>query len=235
MSATANPLIKLIAAGKIRTLQQLRSTYRALIMKSHPDAVGSDKLLEKYLSFSSYYEEAKLAFQDQVPARSEASRDRPANHRLAYFRVLQNLERMDRPYGFHRARNLERIMELKSRARFHFERWNAGNQALYDAADRDYDRLKAEKPSGPYMKNALAINISPVFYNILAYHLTGYIFYKKQVKQNLQAVMQKLADHRCQALKGFLEVIIDDMNEGPAVFGDMTSTVNRKLTARQKP
>ncbi len=228
-----NPFLKLIKAGKISNLQQLKSAYRTLIMKSHPDAVGSDRLIDRYLSFSSYYEEAKQAFEYLDAAEPGTHGPVSESHRLAYYQILQKLERIDKPYSFHRGDNLRAILELKAEASFHFDKWDTKNQKLYAEADRDYDRLKTEKPSGPYMKNALAINVSPVLHNIVAYHLTGAMFYRKQVKQNLQAVLQKLTDHHCQALRGFLEVLIDDMSNGPAVFGESNKTPRAKLIGRQ--
>ena len=54
-----NPLIHLIDKGRIRTLEELKATYHKLVMKTHPDAVGSDRLLGKYLEFSAHYEDAK--------------------------------------------------------------------------------------------------------------------------------------------------------------------------------
>jgi hypothetical protein len=235
MSTPDNPFLKLIKAGKIRNLQQLRSAYRTLIMKSHPDALGSDRLIDKYLAFSSYYEEAKQTFEDPVTEENEAPKPVSKNHRFAYYQILQKLEQIDKPYSFHRGENLPSIMELKSEAIFHFNNWDPGNQKLYAEADRDYDRLKTEKPSGPYMKNALAINVSPVFHNIIAYHLTGIAFYRKQVKQNLQAVLQRLTEHNCQALRAYIEVLIDDMNDGPAVFGENPRVNRTRLLAQQGP
>jgi hypothetical protein len=226
---TDNPFLRLIKAGKIRTLQQLRSAYRTLMLKSHPDAVGSDRLIDKYLSFSSCYEEAKQVFEDPGPMKAGSAKPASKNHRLAYFQILQKLERMDRPYNFHRTENLGHILQLKHEASLHFGKWDAANRRLYEEADRDYDRLKTEKPSGPYMKNALALNISPVVHNIVAYHLTGIAFYKKQVRQNLPAVLQKLSDHQCRALRGFLEVLIDDMGNGPAIFDDSGKAPRRRL------
>ncbi len=208
----SNPLVTLIMEGKIRNLQQLKSTYRFLVMKTHPDAVGSNRLVEGYLSLSSYYEEAKHA----LGSRNEKT----LNHRLAYYQKLQELELIDKPYSFHRRENAGRIWERKAEACSHFRIWNSRHEKLYVDADRDYDRLKAEKPLGPYLKHALAINVSPVFHNIIAYHLTGMVFYKKQVNQNLKAILQRLVEEDCGALKEFIELLIRDMNNGPAVFGE---------------
>lgn len=207
-----NPLTKLVNEGKIRSLQQLKSTYRTLVMKTHPDAVGSDKLVEEYLSLSSYYEEARRLFESRNGTQGE-------NHRLAYFQILEKLERIDKPYSFHRPQNMTAIRALQDEAELHFRDWNGRHDQLYVAADREYDRIKSEKPSGPYMQHALAITISPIFHNIVAYHLTGMAFYRKQVNQNLKAILQRLDAEGYHALKQFIELLIDDMDNGPAVFG----------------
>jgi hypothetical protein len=220
MHGMGNPLIRLIHDGKINSLQQLKSTYRTLVMKTHPDAVGSDRLIEGYLSLSSYYEEAKQFFDNVNGVRNESGKVVPQNHRLAYYQILQKLELIDKPYSFHRQQNSRRIEELKAEAYTHFRTWNGHHEKLYVEADKDYDRLKSEKPFGPYLKHALAINVSPVFHNIVTYHLTGMMFYRKQVNQNLKAILQRLAAEECPALKEFIELLICDMNNGPAVFGE---------------
>ena len=229
MHAKNNPFIRLINEGRIKSLQELRSTYRSLIMKTHPDAVGSDVLIDKYLAFSSYYEEAKQLFEAPYSPQQGETQPIAENHRLAYYQVLEKLERIDKPYSFHRNENMKEITKLKSEAYSHFKGWNGEYERLYLDSDKDYDLLKTEKPSGPYMKHALAVNVSPVFHNIVAYHLTGIAFYKRQVKQNLKAVLQRLVDHECHALKGFIEVLIHDMENGPAVFAESRKRPRRKL------
>jgi hypothetical protein len=215
-----NPLIRLISEGKINNLQQLKKTYRILVMKTHPDSVGSTRLVEGYLSLSSYYEEARRVFENVNGLPKEVREVIEKNHRLAYYQILQRLELIDKPYSFHWLQNSKKIKKLKDEAYFHFITWNGRYEQLYKDADQDYDRLKSGMPLGPYMKHALAINVSPVFHNIISYHLTGMMFYKRQVNQNLKAILQKLVAEKCQALNEFIELLIRDMNNGPAVFGE---------------
>jgi len=229
MNSTDNPFVRLIREGRIKSLHQLRSTYRTLIMKSHPDTVGSDRLIDKYLSFSTFYEEAKRFLEDMDGSPARTAGPAAPNHRLAYYQILQKLERIDKPYSFHRRQNMKEIEEFKAEAYSHFINWKGEYGRLYSDSDQDYDRLKTEKPSGPYMKHALAVNVSPVFHNIVAYHLTGMPLYKKQLKQNLGAVLQRLTDHECQALREFVELLIHDMSNGPALFGESTNVSKRKL------
>lgn len=215
-----NPLLVLIEKGRITSPEQLKSAYRSLVMKTHPDAVGSNRLVEAYLLLSSQYEEAKR-FLDELRGRAGKSGGATMlNHRLAYFQLLQRLEMIDKPYSFHRRENARRIQVLKAEARFHFGGWNNRYQGLYENAEREYDGLKAETPADPGGKDALAITISPIFYNIVTYHLTGIEFYRKQVRQNLAAILQRLVAADCAALKELIELLIRDMNNGPAVFGE---------------
>ena len=215
-----NPLIRLIREGKISSLQQLKSTYRILVMKTHPDAVGSDRLVESHLSLSAHYEEARQFLEHADGANDVAGKAVPPNHRLAYFQVLHQLELIDKPYSFHRRQNFGRIQALKADALAHFRVWNGRHEQLYVDADRDYDRIKSERRTEASKVQALAIVVSPVFHNIVAYHLTGMMFYRKQVNQNLKAILQRLAAEQCPALKEFIELLLDDMNNGPAVFGE---------------
>ncbi len=216
-----NPLTRLVNEGRIRSLQQLKSAYRTLVMKTHPDAVGSDKLVEEYLSLSSYYEEARRLFENRNGPQGE-------NHRLAYFQILEKLERIDKPYSFHRQQNSSAIRAHQDEAELHFRGWNGDHDQLYVAADREYDRIKSEKLTGLSLQHALAINISPIFHNIVAYHLTGMVFYRKQVNQNLKAILQRLDAEGYHALKQFIELLIDDMGNGPAVFGRGRRVFRRK-------
>jgi hypothetical protein len=216
-----NIFIDLIQKGRIVSLQQLRSTYRALAMKAHPDAVGSDVLLEKYLTLSSDYEMAKEMFTAQREGDQSPRQSKSINSRLAYFRTLSQLEVIDKPYSFHREENRERIVLLKKIAYDHFGKWRTDYCQEYRLAEKEYDSIKAEKPSGPYMKEALAINIGPIFHNITAYHMTGITFYRRQVKQNLEAIMKRLEDRSCLHLREYVKLLINDMENGPAVFEEV--------------
>jgi hypothetical protein len=215
-----NPFLRLIREGKISTLQQLKSTYRILLMKTHPDAVGSDRLVESHLSLSAQYEEARQFLEHADGANDVTGSAVPPNHRFAYFQVLHQLELIDKPYSFHRRQNFGRIQALKADALAHFRTWNGRNEPLYVDAERDYDRIKSEKRIDASRVQDLAIVVSPVFHNIVAYHLTGMLFYRKQVNQNLKAILQRLAAEQYPALKEFIELLLDDMNNGPAVFGE---------------
>ena len=58
-SQTNNVLLQLIETGRVQTLDGLKAAYRKAVMKTHPDAAGSNKYLESYLKLRSQYEEAK--------------------------------------------------------------------------------------------------------------------------------------------------------------------------------
>jgi hypothetical protein len=143
---------------------------------------------------------------------------RPSSHRLAYFQTIYKLEMIDEPYSFHRNENKDVIAKAKEAAYLHFSKWKGECKEEYLQAEKEYDEIKAEKPRGPYMKEALALNVSPIFHNIIAYHLTGVGFYRAQVKQNLSAVMQHLGRRKLFSLRDYILMLIHDMENGPAAF-----------------
>ena len=191
MAKVNNALIQLIVDGRIRTLEDLRSTYHKLAMQTHPDAVGSDKLVRKFLEFSDQYEEAKQ---------------------------LHLIESLEMPYAFHSDENQESITAAKQLAISALSQWNPTVVDLYAKADSDHLSIKREKPRGPYLKHALALNIRPIIHNIVAFHLTGQEVYARQSQQNLNAIMQKLADQGWNALYGLLTFMIEDLKNGAAVL-----------------
>jgi hypothetical protein len=91
-----NPLIQLIDKGRIRTLEELKATYHKLVMKTHPDAVGSDKLIGKYLELSGHYDEAKRYLGTSSNQQTEPDVNEAYNHRLTFYEQLQQLKRLRR-------------------------------------------------------------------------------------------------------------------------------------------
>ena len=177
-----NALIQLIQSGKLRTLEDLRSTYHKIVMKTHPDAVGSDKYLNRYLQLSNEYEEAKGFLTESQRAQGDSVGQSSQNHRLAFFQQLHLIETLEMPYNFHPEENFEELVVAKKAAANELERWRNDLAGLYSRADKEYVRIKTEKPMGPYLKHALALNVRPLVHNLIAFHLTGRDLYAKQGK-----------------------------------------------------
>jgi hypothetical protein len=64
---TGSVFIRMISEGRIRNLQQLKSAYRSLVLVTHPDAAGSDRLAYALVRLSSDYEEARAFLEAWVP------------------------------------------------------------------------------------------------------------------------------------------------------------------------
>jgi len=214
----SNLLIKLIREDKIKTSEGLKSAYRTLVLKTHPDAVGSDKHLESYLELSNQYEEAKTYLTRSRQTHSIPTDDRSRNHRLAFFRQLDLIESLEMPYAFHPEENKDRILIAKRTAMAEISNWKKELGELYEEADREYVSIKAEKPMGPYLKHALALNIRPLVHNLIAFHLTGRDLYAKQARQNLSGIMHQLVENGYDALREFLSLIIVDVKNGAAIL-----------------
>jgi hypothetical protein len=213
-----NALIQLIVDGRIRTLEDLRSTYHKLAMQTHPDSVGSDKLLRKFLEFSDQYEEAKTYLAQSIQDHGLSSEASNTNYRLEFYKQLHLIESLEMPYAFHLDENQESISVAKQMAISALSQWKPAVVDLYVKADSDHLSIKREKPRGPYLKHALALNIRPIMHNIVAFQLTGQEVYARQSQQNLNAIMQKLADQGWNALHGLLTFMIEDLKNGAAVL-----------------
>jgi hypothetical protein len=59
--------MRMISEGRIRNLQQLKSAYRSLVLMTHPDAAGSDRLTDAFVRLSSDYDEARAFLEAPVP------------------------------------------------------------------------------------------------------------------------------------------------------------------------
>ena len=212
-----NPFIQLIADGRLRTFADLRASYHKLVMQTHPDAVGSNRLLQKFLEFSDHYEEAKAYLAESIEEHDLSPEIHTPNHRLEFFKKLHLIESLEMPYAFHPEENLESVNAAKRIAIRELQEWKPEVVDLYIRADAEHVAIKKEKPSGPYLRNALALNVRPIMHSIVAFHLTGQEIYARQSRQNLYAIMQKLADQDWRSLYGLITFMIEDLKNGAAV------------------
>jgi hypothetical protein len=209
-----NIFIRYINQGKIRSLDELKRTYRQIVMRTHPDVVGSERLVEEYLECRNCYEEARAILENEEKGRE------PPDYRLLFYKEFYRLERIDKPYAFNKLHfSREEAERCRQRAGEYFGRWREDQVGLYAEASRIYDQIKLEKPRGPYRKHALLFNLSPVFHNILSYQLTGLPFYRKQLRQNFAAIMFQLEQRSFHKLIEFVQFLIADMENGPAMHG----------------
>jgi len=215
-----NVFIQLIDEGRIPSLDALKRAYRRLVMKTHPDAIGSNHLVKEFLEFSEFYEEAKAYLSKQYQHLPSGVPPSVKNYRLEFFRQLKKLEAIDTPYTYRR--DWKQITPIKAAALEMFEKWGINDIELYITADIEYDRVKSEKPEGPYLKKALGLNLLPVFHNVIMFHLTGRIVYQKQVRQNLNAILDRLNLSGYVALREYIEFLVADMENGAAIFGSPT-------------
>ena len=215
-----NIFLKYVDQGRIRSLDDLKSCYRQIVMKTHPDAVGSDRLVECYIEYGRQYCEAMALISGGETSHGEQATMMSSDYRLLFYKEFYQLERIDRPYPFNKHYHCrQEIREVRERVDSYFLKWNKENADLHTRAHEEYERIKGEKPRGPYRKHALLCNVSPIFHNILSYQLTGLPFYRKQLEQNFDAVMYKLEMRGFEALTEYIRFLIADLDVGPAIMG----------------
>jgi hypothetical protein len=213
-----NILIQLILNGKIRSYEGLKSVYHKVIMKTHPDAVGSNIHLESYLQLSKDYVEARAYLTESVHGQMYAPQTEAKNYRLAFFQQLDLVESMEMPYAFRPDENLESLHLAKKATKDNLLHWKKELADLYEKADKEYAAIKKERPMGPYLKHAMALNMRPLMHNLIGYHLTGRKLYAKQAQQNLSGIIHRLSEKGCVALLEFIKFLLEDMKNGAAVL-----------------
>lgn len=210
-----NVFIKYIDQGRIKSLSDLKKYYRQIVMRTHPDAIGSDKLVDQYIEYSNFYAEAV----DRITKKEIEANKINKNYRLLFYKEFFKLERIDQPYAFNKHYNTVKEIELTKQRTFeYFSKWKENHIELYRKATDIYDQIKKEKPTGPYRKHALLFNLSPIFHNILSYQLTGLQFYRKQLKQNFAGIMYQLEKRKFDKLIEYIQFLIDDMERGPVIL-----------------
>jgi hypothetical protein len=122
------------------------------------------------------------------------------------------------PYAYHADDNKDQIDTAKALCRLAIGQWKPEWLELYIKADAELVKIKRSKPSGPYMRNTLGLNVRPLIHNLIRYHLTGREVYQKQARQNLSGIMHRVEQGGYYNLMTFLSLLIEDMKEGSAVL-----------------
>ena len=216
---SANPFIQRITDGRIRTREELRHLYRRLVMRTHPDMVGSDSLSHRFIQLVTDYQEARHYFDLGEASSADPDRAARADPRLEFYESLHILERVDTPFNFSRHRDAGRIQHLKEETREWFSLWRPELGELHAMASAQYDQLKRERPAGPYRKDDLYSNLYPFFNNITCFHVMGNQFYLQQMRRNLAAVTERLEQRHMHALRDYVLALIADSGNGAACGG----------------
>ena len=103
-----NVFIKYIDQGRIKSLSDLKKYYRQIVMRTHPDAIGSDKLVDQYIEYSNFYAEAV----DRITKKEIEANKNNKNYRLLFYKEFFKLERIDQPYAFNKHYNTVKEIEL---------------------------------------------------------------------------------------------------------------------------
>jgi curved DNA-binding protein CbpA len=216
-----NIFIKFIHNGKIKNLEELKKAYWKLAKKTHPDSIGSDKFVRKFIQFKENFEEAKkiLISNDLTIKENEIIPDE--NFRFLFFLELQKIYSLEAQF-LQTKKNIDQKIKLINESAFsYFIKWKKDYNNLYISAIQEYDKIKKEKRKNilsNLRKPSLFNNLRPVFFNLFKFHITGLKFYQKQLR-SMMLVIDRLEENQCFALKDFLLLLIKDMENGPAIFG----------------
>lgn len=216
-----NIFINLINKRKIKNANDLKKVFRKIAKKTHPDIVGSDEYVKKFIQFRKNFEEAKHYLQliHDTPEKNETNIEK--NFRFLFFKELEKLDSLEIAHKTKYTKIEKKINITKESMTNYFKKWREDYFELFLTANNEYQQIKDQKPKynlANLRKPSLYKNLRPVFFNLSNYHLTGIDFYKKQLKRNLSSIIDRLEENNFFALKKFMLFLIDDMENGPAVL-----------------
>jgi hypothetical protein len=211
-------LLELVEAGTIQNLDELKSAYHRAVIRTHPDTVGSNERLDLFLQLSRHYQEARDALATAARNAEQRQRADKLGHRLAFFQQWERIESMELPYMWRKPVNETALRRARQAAVLELSKWRKEWAGLYEQADREYRAIKESKPGGPYLKDALGLNVRPLVHNIIAFHLTGQTLYRRQARQNVVGIMHELEQRGYKSLRALLSSFLGDMWNGAAIL-----------------
>jgi hypothetical protein len=213
-----NFFINLIDEGKIKNIDDLKKAFRKVAKKTHPDSVGSDRFVRKFVIFRNFYEEAKKYLGSKKDEKKGGGV--PENFRYLFFKELSTLDALELPHN-RNDETEERIRLSAGTAYRYFREWRIDRLELYVSANVEYEKIRNEKfvySLSNLRKVPFHRRLVPVFFNLCNYHMTGLEFYKRQIERMLAPVLDELDEKKYESLKCYLLFLTDDMKNGPAVF-----------------
>jgi len=169
-------LIDLIDEGKIKTLDDLKSAYHKIVMKTHPDAVGSEKLLAQYLSFTDQYEEAKGHLLNSQFTEKRVEEYKSISHKIKFFVNLGFTEAIEKLKAYEYSVDDEKMLLAKKQAEEILKKWRE-------------DQLVPENEDSPI------IMVEPALpKNVIAFRVIKDNLYLIRAHKDQRLTLHKLAE-----------------------------------------
>ncbi len=200
----ANIFTQLIDSGRVGTAAELKSAYRRIIQKLHPDTSAFSNSEDLFIEYTRQYNEALNSFAENPEAGSAG-----VNYQELFYTEYLRLEMVDKPFAFKQS-NPETIDDIKNRALNYFAGWRNNLLPLYITANEEYDLIKAEKINSASESDKLIFGLTVVFNNILKYRITGLKLYRIQLKQSFDELIAKLKQQNYSSLAEFLIFLADE-------------------------
>jgi hypothetical protein len=197
-----NVFTERIEAGKIKTLAQLKSCYRALAKSIHPDTATIDGSGGMFVKLQGDFEEARKAIQAKAA-------DRAADADVDYRTLFQQLIASGFPVDG-RARTTKAYRDRLDRFRSAMDRMSVEGLGGFSAVEAELVRMRGDG----IVMNPLFGNVRLLFYQLVSHYNYPTMFTFGAIGKIYGEITEDLRARGFPALDAFLGWMAGDLERG---------------------
>lgn len=214
-----NLFITMIDEGRISNSEELKRAFHSIAKKTHPDMVGSNRYVERFIKFNKQFIEAK----EYLKRRGEDEKiiEPPPDYRLIFFRELFALISLELPGKYLDEQLRRRVLEIGKMVKEAFSGWKVSEHKLFNSAALEYLKIRNEKPHNDFAhlrKPLLMVSLQPLIFSLCSYHISAKEFHLKQFNRNLKSVVIRLEEAGFLIMKEALLYLAADLKRVPAIL-----------------
>lgn len=214
-----NLFITMINEGRIKNSDELKRAFHSIAKKTHPDMVGSDRYVDRFIKFNKQFSEAKEYLKGR--GEMEDAPEPPLDYRLLFYQELFALISLEEPGRYLNEQLRSRVKTVGTGVRKAFLRWKESESRLFNSAALEYLNIRDEKSHNDFAhlrKPLIMVSLHPLIFSLCSYHISGKEFHLKQFYRNLKSVIVRLEEAGFLIMKEALLYLAADVKRGPAIL-----------------